>query len=422
MSALNLVHAFAPISALAAFLLAGAGTGTDVPMKPEQADGYPGNPTKPFGSLMQDYTSIKLTPKAGGHYELKLGPAADAPGFPDVDLRPFVPRVPALAKGEATLTRIALMQREFNRNETKLGPVGDFAESKLANNCLRCGMWEVVLEKKKDDGTTGMKYHGWFEFPKEEYAKVFEEANGVKFADYEKSLAQYPAMGGFPVPLEKLRTVVKDQEVTKFDLHLADKPDQLPEQKRKAHLLLNQGIATYADFVDAKRQPITTAKFSEPGYYDPKDPVKFDLAWLAHPKSIHLREVKGVADPVAMGEIELVYENGNRLLIGDADLGKAAPLAKAPEKDGDVLRLTFGIGTPDIYATLAERTAEFTSGRANYLMLLDAKGNHLDNHATGIDRVFIYRSGTGAGELNLLLVGYERIAIVGHVSFAAATP
>ena len=422
MSSLPLLRALAPASALSAFLLGGTGNGTDIPMKPEQADGYPGNPTKPFGPLMQDYTSIKLSPKAGGHYELKLGPAADAPGFADVDLRPFVPRVPALAKGDATLTRIALMQREFNRNETKLGPVGDFAESKLANNCLRCGMWEVVLEKKKDDGTTGMKYHGWFDFPKEEYARIFEEANGVKFAEYEKSLAQYPAMGGFPVPLEKLRTVVKDQEVTKFDLHLGDKPDQLPEQKRKAHLLLNQGVATYADFVDAKKQPIATAKFAEPGFYDPKDPVKFDLTWLAHPKSIHLREVKGVADPVAMGEIEVVYENGNRLLIGDADLGKAAPLAKAPEKDGDVLRLTFGICTPDIYATLAERTAEFTSGRANYLMLLDAKGNHLDNHSTGVDRVFIYKSGTGAGELNLLLVGYERIAIVSHLSFAAATP
>lgn len=428
MSSLNFVRAFAPIAALSAFAAfsafapAKAGGGSDVPVKPEQADGYPGNPTRPLGSLMQDYTSLKLSPKGGGRYELKLGPAADAPDFKDVDLRPFVPRVPALARGDATLTRIALMQREFNRNETKLGPIGDFAESKLANNCLRSGLWEVILEKKKDDGSTGMKYHGWFDFPKEEYAKVFEEVNGVKFADYEKVLAQYPAMGGFAVPLEKLRTVVRDHEVTKFDLHLADKPDLLPEQKRKAHLLLNKEVATYADFVDPKKQPITTARFAEPGYYDPKEPVKFDLAWLAHVKSIHVREVKGVADPVAMGEVEVVYENGNRILLGDADLGKAAPLAKAPEKDGDVLRVTFGISTPDIYATLAERTAEFTSGRANYLMLLDVKGNHLDNHATGIDRVFLYKSGTGAGELNLLLVGYERIAIVSHLSFAAATP
>jgi hypothetical protein len=397
MSSMNFVRAFAPISALclfSAFARDGSGRTSDVPMKPEQADGYPGNPTRPFGPLLQDFTSVKVAAKGGGHYELKLGPAADAPDFKDVDLRPFVPRVPALARGDATLARIALMQREFNRNETRLGPVGEFAETKLANNCLRSGLWEVILEKKKDDGSTGMRYHGWFDFPKEEYAKVFEEANGVKFSDYEKELAQYPAMGGFVVPLEKLRTVVRDHEVAKFDLHLGDR----------------------------MKQPVTTAKFSEPGYYDSADPVKFDLAWLAHPKTIHVREVKGVADPVSLGEIEVVYENGNRILLGDADLGKAAPLAKTPEKDGDVLRLTFGIGTPDIYASLAERTAEFNSGRANYLMLLDAKGNHVDNHATGIDRVFVYRSGNEPGELNLLLVGYERIAIIGHLSFAWATP
>jgi hypothetical protein len=330
--------------------------------------------------------------------------------------------VPSLARGEPTLTRIALMQREFNRNETKFGPVGDFAESKIANNCLRAGLWEVILEKKKDDGTTGMKYHGWFELPKEEYARLFEQASGLKFADYEKSLAQYPAMGGFPVPLEKLRTVVKDHPITKFDLHLADKVDQFPEQQRKAALLLNKEIATYGDFVAAKNQPITTAKFSEPGLYDSADPVKFDLAWLAHVKAVHIRSVKGFNDKNELGEIEVVYENGNRLLLGDADLGRAAPLAKAPEKDGDVLRLTFGIGTPDIYATLAERTAEFTAGRGNYLMLIDAKGNHVDNHAAGIDRAFLYRSGTGLGDMNVLLVGYERIAIVSHLSFAWMKP
>ena len=72
--------------------------------------------------------------------------------FRDLDLRWFVPRIPALAKANDTLTRVALMQREFNRNETKFGAVGDFAETKIANNCLRAGLWELVLEKKKDDG------------------------------------------------------------------------------------------------------------------------------------------------------------------------------------------------------------------------------------------------------------------------------
>lgn len=403
------------LASLAAGATHGADSGpVEAAMKPEAPEGYKGNPTKPFGTLMQDYTTTKLTAKGGGHYELALGPAAGAPVFADLDVRWWVPRVPALARGDATLTRVALMQREFNRNETKLGPVGDFAETKVANNCLRSGLWEVILEKKKDDGSTGMKYHGWFDFPKAEYARAFADANGVAFADYEKELALYPAMGGFPFPLEKLRKVTAEKGVAAVDLHLGDKVEQLPEQKRKAGLLLTQGVATYADFVAPAKQPITTAKFSEPGYYNSDDPVKFDLAWLAHPKTTMWRNVQGVADPATLNEIEIAYDNGMRLILGDADLAKLAPLAKAPEKESEVLRLTFGIGTPDIYATAAERSAEFTSGRANYLVLLDAKGNHVDNHSTGIDRAYVYRLGN---DLHVCLVGYERIALVSHISF-----
>jgi hypothetical protein len=248
------------------------------PLKPEQPDGYRGNPTKPYGALRQDLTSLTFTQKGGGRYELRVGGAADAPIFADVDLRPFVPRVPALARGDATLTRIALMQREFNRSETKLGPVGDFAETKLANNCLRGCLWELILEKKKDDGSTGMTYHGWFDFPTATFADVFEQANGVKFADYQKLFLSYPEMAGFPVPLEKLRTVAAEQETAAIDVHAADPVFGLPEQKRKAHLLLTPGIATFGDFAAPAHQPVRTAKFSEPGYYDTDHPMSFDLA------------------------------------------------------------------------------------------------------------------------------------------------
>jgi hypothetical protein len=132
--------------------------------------------------------------------------------------------------------------------------------------------------------------------------------------------------------------------------------------------------------------------------------------------------VKGVADPVALDELEIKYANGYRLLIGDAGIAGLAAAAKKPEKDSDVLRLTFGIGTPDIYATAAERKAELDAPRANYLVLLDAKGNHLDNHKIGVDRAFLWRSAGEPGELHVWLVSYERIATVSHLSVAWPAP
>jgi hypothetical protein len=86
-----------------------------------------------------------------------------------------------------------------------------------------------------------------------------------------------------------------------------------------------------------------------------------------------------------------IYANGYRVIAGDATLGALAPQPKTPEADKDVLKLTFGIGTPDIYAAAADRAKEFESPRPNYLLLLGKDGRHVDNHHAGIDRAFFWR-------------------------------
>ena len=180
--------------------------------------------------------------------------------------------------------------------------------------------------------------------------------------------------------------------------------------------MLTPGIETCAGFVAADKQPITTAKFSEPGFYDTQDPVKFDLRWLESPVKVVRRSVKGVAQPVEMVELEIVYANGNRLLFGDEGLAGLPARTEPPAKDAEVLRATFGISTPDIYASRAERAAEFEKPRAGYLMLLDRKGRHVDNHSAGVDRVFAWLEAGSPERLHLLLVGYERIAVVSSLS------
>jgi hypothetical protein len=411
----------AVLAALGSVAASKPGGAITVPLTPEAPSGYADNPSTLARPLRQDITSLLLSDLGNGRYTLRLGEGSEAPTLENVDLRAFVPRVPPLAKGDPDLTRFALIQRELNRNQTRFGPTAGADETHVANNCLRAGLWEVLLDKKAESGLA-MQYHAWFTFPLDAYGKLFETANtGLKWNDYAKILVEYPKIDGMAAPLAKLRSVEAEANNVPVTAHLDDPLQVLPEQKRKSRLVVTPGTRSYGDFVLPSNQPIKTAKFAEPGLYDSKDPVSFDLAWLKSPTGIAWRRVKG-SDGTPMQELEIRYANGYRILAGDATLGTLAPQAKTPEADKDVLKLTFGIGTPEIYATVADRTKEFESPRANYLLLLGKDGRHVDNHHAGVDRLFLWRDDATPSQLHLWLVGYERIALVSHLTAPWTTP
>ena len=370
--------------------------------------------TAPAGAPLPIFETLELLPRGEGRYDVRLIPGEGAPSLDKADLRLLVPRVPRLAKGDAALTRLALIQREFNRNEVHNDLPGNLDLS-IANNCLEQGLWEIKLARNDPDKTVTL-FHAWFTFPKAEYARLFEDVNGLPYRDYENLFASYPGVGGFRLPLEALRTAKAERELPRLDTHAGDPIQRLSEQQRKTKLLLTPDIATYGDFTQPAKQPITTAKFNVPGVYDDKDAMRFDLTWLSKPSRIVWREVSHAQ--AAFPEIEADFENGYRILIADSRLSGLPARTEAPRSEADVLKLVCGIGTPIIHAPAAERTAEVTEDRPRYLMLLDAKGNHVDNHLTGVDGVYVWREAGNPGLLHVWLVGYERIAFVAHLSVA----
>lgn len=360
------------------------------------------------------FDRIELSRKSASAYTVALLPADPSLALPDVDLRLLMPRVPVAARGNADLTKIALIQREFNRNEVHNDLPGGLDFS-IANNCLRQGLWEVKLAARRD-GKTVPLYHGWFDFPASEYARLFEEVNGTPYAPAQPLLAQYPQLTGLPVPLEKLRKVESETVLPPLDLHAGDPVQRLPEQTGKVKLLLTPGIASYGDFALASHQPVVTAKFSEPGFYNPDDPMKFDLAWLAHPVRAVARRVSPLAGGAPFVEIEIAFENGNRILFADRRIAELPTRADAPVAENDVLKIVSGIGTPTIHANAADRAAELAEDRPRYLFLLDAKGALLDNHFGGMDGIYLWRDAGKPGSLHVWLCGYERIAFAAHFS------
>lgn len=367
----------------------------------------------PAGETLPSFEVLELVARGSGRYDVRL-----LPGQPDVhltgaDLSLLVPRVPPLARGDDVLTRLALIQREFNRNEVH-NSLPDGTDFSIANNCLERGLWEVKLARSRD-GKTATVFHAWLTFPKDEYARLFRDTNGMDYESFDKVLASYPGVGGFVLPLDVLRKVKSEKALAALDVHPSDAIDRLTEQKNKTRLLKTE-VATYGDFARPDKQPITMAKFNVPGLYDPAETMRFDLRWLARPSRVLWRQVASPRAAGTFSEVEVDFENGYRVLLADARLAGLPARSDVPAVESDVLKLVCGIGTPIIHASAAERAAEFAENRPRYLMILDAKGNHVDNHLTGVDGVYAWRDAGDPGRLHLWFVSYERIALVAHFS------
>ena len=385
----------------------------DVALKPDVPEGYKdrvGSYEKP---LRQDIKTLKLVRRDDGTFNIEFPAETKVPTIEKVDFRTFMPRVPKLAEGNGELTRIALIQRELNRNQTRYDMPG-FGSAWIANNCLKKGLWEIGLDKKDEKGNWVTTYHAWYDFPKDEYERQFAQVNTAKDPNVQPH-ADYPELNGLPVAMDALRSVKKEVAVAKIETNL-DKPVYaLPEQTRKLKLIVAPPQPkTYGDWVAPEKQPVTTAKFSEPGFYINADPVKFDLAWLAKPAAAQWREATNPAAGTDLAEVEIKYENGHRLIVASSELAKLPKRSEPPKTEKDVLKITFGIGTPEIYADAPDREKEFATPPNNYLLLLDPAGKHIDNHKAGIDRVFAWRD--AEDKLHLYLVGYERIMFVGHLT------
>ncbi len=367
----------------------------------------------PTGATLPSWDTLELVPAGPGRYDVRLLPGENAPRLADADLSLLVPRAPRIAAGNDALTRLALIQREYNRNEVH-NPLPDGSDLSIANNCLERGLWEVKVART-NEGKTVTLFHAWFTFPAPEYARLFRVANGgLEYASFDRLFASYPGLGGLALPLDALRRVISERDLAGLQTHSSEPLDRLTEQTGKVKLLRTNGIETYAGFTRPDKQPIALAKFDAPGKYDSAETMRFDLSWLAHPASIVWRQVQSPRVPGTFPEIEVRFENGYRILAADADLSRLVARPQSPRTEADVLRLVCGIGTPVIHATASERAAELSQDRPRYLMILDAEGRHVDNHTTGVDGLYAWR---GAGDqLHLWLLSYERIAFVAHLS------
>ena len=114
--------------------------------------------------------------------------------FKNVDVSLMTVNVPEYVKENDGLRRIALTDREWNRQQVQFYIGNDDVEvtggdgfeqenlkvASLARNCLNAGLWEVLLFTKTDAGKE-MYYQGWFSFPIGQYKRLWENNNQLSY-------------------------------------------------------------------------------------------------------------------------------------------------------------------------------------------------------------------------------------------------
>ena len=403
-----------------------------LPLKSETLSNYLEDPSNCAADLDKTYEKISLIPVKDTVYNIALAGKGDRNiSLSDVDLRIFIPTVPEIAKGDRFLTHLTLLQRELNRNDTIFhNTAHDDLIFNVANNCLRAGLFEIYLTRTRVENP-GKIFHGWFEFPLPLYKRLFKEMNGFSLDAYEAAMQHYLRPDGEKVNLDYLREIKEEVEISldTIDRHHENPINHFEEQLRKAKLILSSGLQKYGDIYEKKNQPVKLMQFDEPGIYKKKKVMKFDFSPLKKPERILFKRAFNQRLNKSFNELEITFSqghklvpvknwpflinrNGLKLVLGGWNLDDIPLAGTEPLQASDFARFTFGVGTPDIYATYKERLKNLNEEKNTYLFLLDKNDCYVDNHTFGIDQVYISRLKNGT--FILYLVSYERIMLLAH--------
>lgn len=370
----------------------------------------------------------------GTRFRFMLEPAsaqATSIELRDVDLALFVAAVPPWAKTDPDLTKIGLIDREWNRQQVRFPrnsphvqvyEGGDGLEQRalnridLARNCLNAGLWELLLFTK-EDGEDRVYEHLWFTFPLGLYKQLFEKVNGLSYWSYWWKLEHWVDPSGTPIRLDRLRTVEREWSVeatAQWDEPVA----ALGEQARKRKNILTPVPATYRDWY---RQPVRFASFISPGIYSRAQSRDTQLHYLAEVTGATLRRVTNPTGSKPLAEIELAFRSlqtgeVTRLILGGFDL---ATLPTASSKDYDQgWQAPLGIGNPRFFESYEQALISPPTQRTFYGFHLDAQNRWLDHHAIGVDGPLLHWDAADPSRLHLYLLSYERHALLNHVVLA----
>lgn len=394
-------------------------------------DEYPENPentSRVFGTY--PHRHVIVVQLGDTRFRFLLEPASPKSAgidLTDVDLAHFVAAVPPWIQADPDLTKIGLIDREWNRQQVsfargsghvRVADGGDGFEQRslsrvdLARNCLNAGLWELLLFTT-EDGEERVYEHVWFTFPLGLYKQLFERVNGLSYWSYWWSLEHWIDPSGTPIRLDKLRTVVQEWPVettARWDEPVAVRGEQVHKRKN----ILTAVASTYRDWY---RGPVQFASFIPPGRYSRSHPRDTQLHYLADLTGATMRQVQLSGNTEPLLEIELGFRSNKtqevtRLILGGLDWAMVP--VTSPERYDRGWQVPLGIGNPGFFESYEQVLTSPPIQRTFYGFILDAQNRWLDHHAIGVDGPVLHRDADDPSLLHLYLLSYERHALLNH--------
>jgi hypothetical protein len=383
---------------------------------------YPSNPDisiRHSKALEPVYSNLELIRNKDSSFTFTFVPKnnTDTIVLADIKLMEWIPTVCQQVKKDDYLTEIAVVNQEWNRHQVKFtegqflitgdNPYG-IKRVDLARNCLNAYLWELITYAE-EDGKLKPFYHAWFNFPKDLYAELFEERNGLKYGNYSHELEDWIDPESKPIDFNKLRTVKTEKEVKFENLNHQEYPLLGERKKKYINIIYPKNTTVINDFLTDSTE---FATFSPPGFYNPKDPRKTKLSLLKYPNKVIYRTIDNNTF-----EIEVDYLN--------TDSSKTTKLVISGLKKEDIPTLStdeinkgwmnsMGFGNHTFYETY-EHYLENSSKNSNYFaVLVDQNNKWLDSHFVGIDGPLLYWDKNNPNLLHLWILSFERHAFVGH--------
>lgn len=350
--------------------------------------------------------------------------------FRQLDILHFLPTIPKAIRDDTFLSSVAVVNQEWNRQQVKFElpdtqiAISDPALAKrvhrvdLARNCLRSGLWEVFLFEKTIDGDRAL-FHGWFDFPMDMYAALYQKKNKVSFDVHSAALVQWQNPPSDTIRYERLRSVISQKKISFNNLNDALYPLKGERKKKAINIVYPKHYSKIEDFLTDETQYAT---FAEPGFYTRADPRPTTLSLLRYPVQIVVRQIETrIGIQKRSIEIEVAYRSNDsddivtRLTFGGLDFDALPILDKNDVHRG--FQMPMGIANHSFYETYAEMTRSHWDHISYYGLVSDGSGHLIDSHGLGIDGPLLFRDKSDPSLVHLYLLSFERHSFVGHYTF-----
>jgi len=303
---------------------------------------YPNNPDKKYRSNVYtkvDYNEVIFTSTGGMTFDIEFQPQDKK--YPtitlsDIHLAEYIPTIPTHVRDDEYLSLISVVNQEWNRNQItfrnnhfsvepgKKSHKHRISRVDVARSCLNSYLWEAFFYTYNPIwGKHELMYHGWFQFPKELYQKMFKVRNGVDFSKYAEHLEEWKDLPKEKVNFELLREVISEKEAQFEELNDEMYPIEGERKKKKDEVIFPRRPKRMSDFHTDKAK---FSSFVEPGMYVKKEQRPTELSRFQKLDRAVVKQTKNgdIRGAVNLMELELSFSNDKGqntvMTIGGIDL------------------------------------------------------------------------------------------------------